>query len=637
MANVGTLSIKFTGDAKQLEDTFTRVGVKANLISSAITTAFQVAARATVNYVKDSISAYDQDAKAQSSLLTALKGREDATDRLIQQASDLQKITLFGDETTVQAQAFLAQMGLTEDAIKRVTPLVQDFASAQNVDLGTAAKLVAKSLGSSTNALSRYGIEIKGTVGSSERLESAVNSLSAAFGGQAEAAAKAGSGPLVQFQNAMSDIQELVGAVVGPALQEAARQMTAFAERVKDAAGGDVLLKLQAGLLTAVKSIGLFAEAFRNSIGPIIGVYRGLEAVQLALELKFRQAAEKAGQAVDEFAKPFKNLFNLQNSVREVIDTYNTSLDQLKNKTESTTPAVIGLGDGFEGTGKKTKSATDELLKFITAQEAATIRLVELAREREAIEKKLAEANIGPRVQLLDKAAQQPLSLAPQDELTRSGDVAEIDARALAIQKEAEAYKKLSDELKGIAADYTNLEEPILAHLKTLETSSQVQEAINKSTSLFASTLLSVADATANYAKSGGSSLKEFAKVAAQSAKENIGNFIREGVAGAVSKALSGLPFPLNIAAGGIAGALAQTLFNKLISNIKIPAFGDGGVVLGPTLALIGEKGPERITPLRAGVGDSNSVTIKGVQYGADTYWQNANIGIVGRLVYGPQ
>jgi hypothetical protein len=55
----------------------------------------------------------------------------------------------------------------------------------------------------------------------------------------------------------------------------------------------------------------------------------------------------------------------------------------------------------------------------------------------------------------------------------------------------------------------------------------------------------------------------------------------------------------LNIAAGAIAGALAQTLFNRLLQSVKIPAFGDGGLVTKPTLALVGEKGPELITPLR--------------------------------------
>jgi SLT domain-containing protein len=38
-------------------------------------------------------------------------------------------------------------------------------------------------------------------------------------------------------------------------------------------------------------------------------------------------------------------------------------------------------------------------------------------------------------------------------------------------------------------------------------------------------------------------------------------------------------------------------LFNKTLSALKIPAFAEGGKVTKPTLALIGEKGPEFVVP----------------------------------------
>jgi phage-related minor tail protein len=43
----------------------------------------------------------------------------------------------------------------------------------------------------------------------------------------------------------------------------------------------------------------------------------------------------------------------------------------------------------------------------------------------------------------------------------------------------------------------------------------------------------------------------------------------------------------------------------------KIPALADGGIVTGPTLALIGEAGPEAVIPLdRAGGMGGGNVTI---------------------------
>lgn len=173
---------------------------------------------AIVAFTRASIRAFDIQAKAQASLLVALKGNVVAQQELIQQAKILQKTTLFGDEATIQAQAMLASMGLQAQEIKKLIPLVQDFATLQKLDLATAANLVAKSVGSSTNALTRYGIQIEGAVGSSERLESAVKAMNEKVGGQAAAAAAVGAGELQQLSNLWEDFTETIGSVIAKGL-----------------------------------------------------------------------------------------------------------------------------------------------------------------------------------------------------------------------------------------------------------------------------------------------------------------------------------------------------------------------------------------------------------------------------------
>ncbi len=88
-----------------------------------------------------------------------------------------------------------------------------DFSAAQGIGLTDAAKLLSKSLGSSTNALTRYGIEITGAVGSQERLETAITNMSSKFLGQAEAAT-VGAGKLQQFENQVGDLQEKIGGLI---------------------------------------------------------------------------------------------------------------------------------------------------------------------------------------------------------------------------------------------------------------------------------------------------------------------------------------------------------------------------------------------------------------------------------------
>ena len=174
--------------------------------------------RAIFQFGKAALEAYDVQVKAEAKLLQSLGGRKAIQKDLINQAQDLQKETLYGDEATIEAQSRLAMMGLESDAIKGLIPLIQDLAAAKGMDLVQAADMVAKSVGSSTNAMSRYGIEITGTVGSSERLETAMKALNEQVGGQAKIAAETGLGPLVQLSNTWGDFSETLGGMVAPAL-----------------------------------------------------------------------------------------------------------------------------------------------------------------------------------------------------------------------------------------------------------------------------------------------------------------------------------------------------------------------------------------------------------------------------------
>jgi hypothetical protein len=177
------------------------------------------------NFAQSAVEAADVQLKAEAKLLTALKGRKDVQQALIEQAGELQSKTLYGDEQTIEAASMVAPFVAQEEALKRVIPLIQDFATAKGMDLKNAADLIGKTLGSETNALSRYGLEVEGAVGSTQRLETLTRSLSDAFGGQAQAAAKAGLGEWQQFQNTMGDVAESLGVMIIPLLNKAGKKL----------------------------------------------------------------------------------------------------------------------------------------------------------------------------------------------------------------------------------------------------------------------------------------------------------------------------------------------------------------------------------------------------------------------------
>lgn len=255
----------------QVGDAFQSVGKKLTIGLTAPLSAFAFTATRAANV----------QLQAEAQLLQALGGREDVQQRLIAQAKELQGTTLFGDEETIRAQALLGAFVDEEEAIKRLIPLIQDMATLKGMDLAGASDLVAKTIGSSTNALSRYGIEVTGAVGSTERLESLVAGLSDRFEGQAAILAQLGTGPMVQLKNAFGDLQEVIGAIILKYLNPLANRLTEVMKTLQElnpevlrmgvvvagfaAALGPALF----GLGTLLKLLPLVATGFAVMTGPV--------------------------------------------------------------------------------------------------------------------------------------------------------------------------------------------------------------------------------------------------------------------------------------------------------------------------------------------------------------------------------
>jgi len=182
-------------------------------------------ARAIVGGLKTVIDLAGKQELAEKKLEAAL-GR--TSKALLKQASALQKVSMFGDEAIIEAQALIAAFVDDEEAIKKATAATLDLAAAKGMDLNAAADLVSKTLGSSTNAMSRYGIEVEGAVGSTERLDSLVGNIADKFGGQAAAQADTMTGSIEQMKNAMGDIGEIIGGKLSPLISSLAKGITSL-------------------------------------------------------------------------------------------------------------------------------------------------------------------------------------------------------------------------------------------------------------------------------------------------------------------------------------------------------------------------------------------------------------------------
>ncbi len=217
-----------TKGAKQSERQIKGVsGALGNMAKQAgVAAAAYFGTRALLNGIRQSIDLFAQQELAEKKLEAALGKTSNA---LLNQAKALQQVTMFGDEQIIEAQALIGSFVDEEEAIAAATKATLDLAAAKGMELTVAADLVSKTLGSTTNALSRYGIQVTGAVGSTERLESLTGNLADVFGGQATAHTDTLAGAMAQMNNAIGDTQEAMGEALEPL-------MKSFANATKNAA-----------------------------------------------------------------------------------------------------------------------------------------------------------------------------------------------------------------------------------------------------------------------------------------------------------------------------------------------------------------------------------------------------------------
>ena len=217
---------KYKRDLKNVEKQTNRAvaGMSKSFkkLGGAIAGAF--AAYKVVDFVRSSLDAYAKQERAERELADAMKHRGVYTQRAFEHLKDyaaaLQKASTFGDEEIMVVQRMLTQFGAEGQMLDKLTMATIDLATAKKMDLTAAADLVAKAVGSSTNALSRYGIVVEGAAGSTERAASLVKNTEKIFGGSAKAALNTYEGAMKQISMAWGDMMEKLGKPLADVLRK---------------------------------------------------------------------------------------------------------------------------------------------------------------------------------------------------------------------------------------------------------------------------------------------------------------------------------------------------------------------------------------------------------------------------------
>jgi hypothetical protein len=280
------------------------------------------------------VKAQAEQEKSEKKLSTALGKR---SQELLNFASQQQQVTTFGDEETITAMSLVGAYTNNEQAIKKLTKASMDLAVAKGMDLNSAVDLVAKSVFSSTNALSRYGVVIEGSVGSTERLEMATEALAQMYGGQALAEAETMSGAIKQMGNALGDTAEVMGEMFAPFIKSTAIFIKEATERF--------------GTFISV------ANNTRDALSGLIGHIGDLtlEYFGLKTEIKETTNALVKHNAISAYGEIILKLEAQKSAQLALIDA--------QKKTRDETKTGIGLFDAWIGILSMTGDALNDISK----------------------------------------------------------------------------------------------------------------------------------------------------------------------------------------------------------------------------------------------------------------------------------
>lgn len=342
------LDAKLKSGAEKTSARLTSIGTNAVIGGAAVIGGLFKLAQA-------SDEAEKQQLKLDNSIRNSDKAFKNSGKALTDLATSLQQVTAADGDAIVGAQSLLVQFGLTEDQVKKVTPLVVDLSRKLGIDLDAAAKMVGKSIGGSAGALKKAGIDIDATRLKADAFGATVDALAGSVGGFATLEGQTFAGQLEILKNNLGDIGENVGKGAVSVFNGIAGGLVKITGSV---GGANSQLGETAGRLGAIGSIG---ATLVGSLSLVAGQAIKLRERFTTLGDDGSRSLNKVGVAAAALGSVFAGL-----AVAEVIGSIGNTLGDYAQKAEDAlTRLQIALKQGTDTAivdrfAESVKSAQDE-------------------------------------------------------------------------------------------------------------------------------------------------------------------------------------------------------------------------------------------------------------------------------------
>ena len=284
--------------------------------------------KAILNGLNSTLEAFKEQDRAIKMMNTSLQNAGvytyEYSQHLQKLSSEIQNFSNYGDEAIEKAislgQAYSGNIKLTDELIRATV----DYAAATGQDLSSAFTLVGKSIGSNTNALARYGIELKKGMTDTEKM----TALEQQLGNRYDGTAKQISNASIQLKNAVGDLAKAFGSIFNPAIEATQKLLT----------------KLANGLANNIN----LARAYRTEITKLS---------TSDAQLRYNENNERLYRLSKQHIKPKKMIEQLQKEqaqLRQQMAKEQAKSEKLNKKPAKLSDEIMGYSGG--GSYKTTSS-----------------------------------------------------------------------------------------------------------------------------------------------------------------------------------------------------------------------------------------------------------------------------------------
>ena len=221
------------GAASSFASKMGSVASSGGAVAAGITAAI-LAAKKYIETLKQANEAYKVQTKAENALAKAAENNpylnRDSVRKLQDYASELQNISNYGDEGTIDIMAQLASTGRTEAEIMKIMGAAADYAAAKHIDLRTAAETLNATYSGMAGAMGRQIADIKDLTDEQLKNGDAIDLIAQKYKGFAQEAADSGT----QAKNAFGDFMESLGRLANPTFEALSQKAKSFWESMTE-------------------------------------------------------------------------------------------------------------------------------------------------------------------------------------------------------------------------------------------------------------------------------------------------------------------------------------------------------------------------------------------------------------------